>query len=172
MKKGLQSTHEHDRSYRRKPLFFSLICSSPPHPLTPHYPIIYTNHCNPPPTHPLSRTNASQLSQGKSLRDCLFIIYTSPPSPLKNPWWPEALIPSLTILSASPTCFLSVISRFRWLFRFICLNFIRIVNPRVVVPAGAEYSGPTPLMTADCYWRGSEELESRFRCRYTSVPYL
>lgn len=28
------------------------------------------------------------------------------------------------------------------------------------------------LMTADCYWRGSEELDRRFKCRYTSVPYL
>lgn len=28
------------------------------------------------------------------------------------------------------------------------------------------------LMTADCYCRGSELLERRFRWRYTSVPYL
>lgn len=27
-------------------------------------------------------------------------------------------------------------------------------------------------MTTDCYCNGSEELDSLFRCRYTSVPYL
>jgi hypothetical protein len=94
-------------------------------------------------------------------------IYTSPPSPLKKPSWPEALEPSLIILSASPTCFRSVISRECRSLRFICFLH-RIVNPW-----GSGLEDPDiPLMTAGCYWRGSEELESLLRCRYTSVPYL
>lgn len=27
-------------------------------------------------------------------------------------------------------------------------------------------------MTADCYCKGSDELDSLLRCKYTSVPYL
>jgi hypothetical protein len=96
-------------------------------------------------------------------------IYTSPPSPLKNPSSPEELVPSLIILSASPTCFRSVTSLECRNFRFICFLH-SCVNPWELGP-GAENPGD-PLMTADCYCRGSEELDSLFRCRYTSVPYL
>lgn len=63
---------------------------------------------------------------------------------------PDPTLPVLTMDSASPTCLRSVISL---VFRRFCLS--DNVNPRVVVP----------LMTANCYWRGSEELESRFRWR-------
>ena len=64
---------------------------------------------------------------------------------------------SLIIHSASPTCFLVLISRFRNRDRMACI----IVNPWEL-----------PLMTARCYCRGSELEERRFRWRYTSVPYL
>lgn len=64
--------------------------------------------------------------------------------------------------SASPTCRRSVTS-------IALLRRLRIINCKGSVnPWGA---GPLPLMTADCYCRGSDELESLFKCRYTSVPY-
>lgn len=56
----------------------------------------------------------------------------------------------LTMDSASPTCLRSVTSL---PFNRLCL--IVSVNPRVAVP----------LMTANCYWRGSDELESLLRWR-------
>ena len=83
-------------------------------------------------------------------------IYTSPPSPLKKPSWPEELVPSFIILSASPTCFRSDTSRPLNDFRFICLN--RGANPWGDRPC-------IPLIAAGCYCRGSEELESRLRWR-------
>lgn len=63
---------------------------------------------------------------------------------------------SLTMLSASPTCFRVLISRPRKRDRIIDIS----VNP-----------WDRPLMTADCYCKGSELEESRLRWRYTSVPY-
>lgn len=66
------------------------------------------------------------------------------------------------MLSASPTCFLSDTSL---LFSLLCTMYLSddgSVNPRAL----------SSLLTADCYWRGSDELDSLLRCRYTSVPYL
>lgn len=71
------------------------------------------------------------------------------------------------LLSASPTCFLSEISRKARDFKFICRK--RSANPWD--ENGAE-KPDVPLMTADCYCRGSEELDNLLRWRYTSVPYL
>jgi hypothetical protein len=45
------------------------------------------------------------------------------------------------------------------------INLVDSVSPREDVPVSS-------LMTADCYCRGSDELDRRFKCRYTSVPYL
>jgi hypothetical protein len=57
---------------------------------------------------------------------------------------------------ASPTCFLSVTShRSRSLSRF------RRIRGMLAAPA-----------VCNCYCRGSEDDERRFRWRYTSVPYL
>ena len=65
---------------------------------------------------------------------------------------PSLMGSSLTILSASPTCLRSLISRF--LKRLRIAARIPSVNPWVL-----------PLMTASCYCRGSELEERRLRCR-------
>lgn len=57
---------------------------------------------------------------------------------------------SLIILSASPTCLMVLISRFRNRERTACI----IVNP-----------WDLSLMTANCYCKGSELEESRLRWR-------
>lgn len=69
--------------------------------------------------------------------------HTSPPIPLP---------PSLTILTASPTCLLTLTSLPFNLERIIAI----MVNP---------WGRCSPLMTLSCYCSGSEDEESRFRCR-------
>jgi hypothetical protein len=95
------------------------------------------------------------------------ISQTSPSCP-KNPLMPLELDPSFIILSASPTCFRSETSLF---FKFICLYFNCNVNPWAV-ERDLLHPVELSLMTANCYCRGSDELESLLRWRYTSVPYL
>lgn len=61
-----------------------------------------------------------------------------------------------TASSTSPTCRLTEISSWCGLFSLLCkMYLIPIVNPRE----------PGSLMTAGCYCRGSDELDSRLRCR-------
>jgi len=66
------------------------------------------------------------------------------------------------MLSASPTCLRSDISMLFSLLCTIYLNDNGSVSPR-------DFGS---LVTTDCYCRGSDELESLLRWRYTSVPYL
>jgi len=75
----------------------------------------------------------------------------------------SAAAPSVrfTMLSASPTCLRSDTSRF--FRRFLAAKR----NGGGVSPRDGP---PSSLVTAGCYCRGSDELESRLRCRYTSVP--
>ena len=82
------------------------------------------------------------------------------PAPRTNPYSTvSSLSPNgersgaFTTAWASPTCRRSVTSRYRSLRR------LRRMSGIEDVPA-----------VCNCYWRGSEEDDRRFRCRYTSVP--
>lgn len=82
--------------------------------------------------------------------------YSSPP--LSSRLYFE--VPSLNIDAVSPTCLRSETS---WnAFNRLPLPYTFDANP------WDNHS----LMTADCYCRGSDELDRRFKWRYTSVPYL
>lgn len=73
-------------------------------------------------------------------------LYSSPPLSSRL----NLALSSFTMEAASPTCFRSDTSNTLSLF-LPCLN----ANPW----------GSHPLMTADCYCKGSEELDRRFKCR-------
>jgi len=83
---------------------------------------------------------------------------------------------SLIILSASPTCFRSEISRLRKRERIAARRPVLMLDNDefrfLTVPFNANPWDPLlSLMTANCYCRGSDDEESRLRCKYTSVPY-
>lgn len=109
--------------------------------------------------HPTNYPHLLQVSSNK-ISDSQS--YRSAPRSRK---WPMPGSLCFTASSTSPTCRLSEISSWCGLFSRLCKIYLNpIVNPRDLASES--------LMTADCYCKGSDELDSLLRCKYTSVPYL
>ena len=93
---------------------------------------------------------------------------------------------SANISSASPTCRRSLTSLLSWpdSLRRMALEARKLVlvlcapnararaSPRgeLVASLPRGLAAQLPLLAGSCYCRGSDDDESRFRCRYTSVP--